>query len=73
MLPTAVEGGKRGCFFVVEPSRSQLVELGRRIVAGELRPVIGASWPLNQGRAAFEAKQRGRQPGKAVLVVYEER
>jgi NADPH:quinone reductase-like Zn-dependent oxidoreductase len=71
--PPPVEGGKRGCFFVVEPSRSQLVELGRRIVAGELRPVIGASWPLNQGRAAFEAKQRGRQPGKAVLVVYEER
>src|SRR4051812_13948693 len=71
--PPPVGVGKRGWFFVVEPSRTQLVELGKRIVAGELRPVIGAAWPLSQGRAAFEAKQRGRQPGKAVFVVSEER
>jgi NADPH:quinone reductase-like Zn-dependent oxidoreductase len=70
--PPPVEVGKRRWFFVVEPSRPQLVELGKRIVAGELRPVVGAAWPLSQGRAAFEAKQRGRQPGKAVLVVSEE-
>jgi NADPH:quinone reductase-like Zn-dependent oxidoreductase len=71
--PPPVEAGKRGWFFVVEPSRSHLQELGKRIVAGELRPVVGADWPLSQGRAAFEAKQRGRQPGKAVFVVSEER
>jgi NADPH:quinone reductase-like Zn-dependent oxidoreductase len=71
--PPPVEGGRRGWFFVVEPSRSQLVELGKRIATGELRPVIGTTWPLSQGRAAFEAKQRGRQPGKSVLVVSEER
>src|SRR5262245_52376053 len=70
--PPPVEAGKRGFFFVVEPSRPQLVELGKRIVAGELRPVVGAAWPLSQGRAAFEATQRGRQPGKVVLVVSEE-
>jgi pyruvate/2-oxoglutarate dehydrogenase complex dihydrolipoamide dehydrogenase (E3) component len=28
---------------MVEPSRAQLAELGQRIVAGELRPVIGAA------------------------------
>jgi NADPH:quinone reductase-like Zn-dependent oxidoreductase len=67
--PPLVETGKRCWFFVVEPSRAQLAELGQRIVAGELRPVIGAAWPLSEGRAAFEAKQRGRQPGKAVLLV----
>ena len=70
--PPPVEVGKRGWFFVVEPSRPQLVELGKRIVAGELRPVVGAAFTLSQGRAAFEAKQRGRQPGKVVLVVSEE-
>jgi NADPH:quinone reductase-like Zn-dependent oxidoreductase len=59
----------RALFFVVEPSRPQLLELGRRIAAGELRVVVGASWPLRDGRAAFEAKQRGGQPGKAVLLV----
>lgn len=62
-----------GCFFVVEPSRPQLLALGKRIAAGELRPVVGSTWPLREGRAAFEAKQRGRQPGKAVLIVSEER
>jgi NADPH:quinone reductase-like Zn-dependent oxidoreductase len=69
LVGVGVEAGKRGWFFVVEPSRAQLAELGQRIVAGELRPVIGAAWPLSEGRAAFEAKQRGGQPGKAVLLV----
>ncbi len=68
--PPLVEAGKCGWFFVVEPSRAQLAELGQRIVAGELRPVIGAAWPLAERRAAFEAKQRGRQAGKAALLVY---
>ena len=68
-----VATGQRGWFFVVEPSRPQLLELGQRIAAGELRPVIGASWPLRDGRAAFEAKQRGGQPGKAVLLLTDER
>lgn len=63
-----VPAGRRGWFFVVEPSRVQLLELGQRIAAGKLRPVVGASWPLRDGRAAFEAKQRGGQPGKAVLL-----
>jgi NADPH:quinone reductase-like Zn-dependent oxidoreductase len=60
---------RRGRFFVVEPSRPQLQALGERVVTGELRPVVGGAWPLRQGRAAFEAKQRGGQPGKAVLLV----
>jgi NADPH:quinone reductase-like Zn-dependent oxidoreductase len=71
--PPSGDAGSRGFFFVVEPNRLQLLALAKRIVAGEFRPVVGASWPLSQGRAAWEAKQRGRQPGKAVLVVSEER
>jgi NADPH:quinone reductase-like Zn-dependent oxidoreductase len=67
-----VASGGRGWFFVVEPSRPQLLGLGQRIAAGELRPVVGASWPLADGRAAFEAKQRGGQPGKAVLLLTDE-
>jgi NADPH:quinone reductase-like Zn-dependent oxidoreductase len=68
-----VATGRRGSFFVVEPSRPQLLELGQRIAAGELHPVVGASWPLRDGRAAFEAKERGGQPGKAVLLLTDER
>ena len=61
--------GPRGIFFVVEPNRAQLSELGRRITARELRPVLGAVMPLAQGGAAFAAKQRGGSPGKIVLQV----
>jgi NADPH:quinone reductase-like Zn-dependent oxidoreductase len=61
--------GPRGLFFVVEPNRTQLGELGRRIAARELRPVVGAVMPLAQGRDAFAAKQRGSSPGKLVLQV----
>ena len=61
--------GPRGVFFVVEPSRTQLNELGRRIAGRELRPIVGAVTPLAQGRDAFTAKQRGSSPGKIVLQV----
>jgi len=61
--------GPRGVFFVVEPNRTQLNELGRRIDARELRPVLGAVMPLAEGGAAFAAKRRGSSPGKIVLQV----
>src|SRR5690349_6157891 len=48
-----VDVNRRGLFFVVEPNRAQLDELGARVLAGELRPVVGAAWPLREGRAAF--------------------
>ncbi|HXU63008.1 MAG TPA: NADP-dependent oxidoreductase, partial [Polyangia bacterium] len=64
-----VDANRRGRFFVVEPNRPQLQKLGERVVAGELRPIVGATWPLSEGRAAFQAKHRGGQPGKAVLLV----
>ena len=67
-----IDEKRQGRFFVVEPSRTQLRELGERVVAGELRPVVGATWPLREGRAAFEAKHRGGQAGKAVLLVADE-
>ncbi len=37
--------------------------------AGELRPVIGQVLDLADGAKAFEAKQGGGVPGKAVLRV----
>ena len=68
--PVRTDGrGPRALFFVVEPNGTQLSELGRRIAAGELRPVVGAVMPLAQGGAAFAAKQRGKSPGKVVLQV----
>jgi NADPH:quinone reductase-like Zn-dependent oxidoreductase len=72
--PVRTEGrGPRGVFFVVEPNRAQLSELGRRLAARELRPVIGEVMPLAEGSAAFAAKRRGRSPGKIVLQVAADR
>jgi NADPH:quinone reductase-like Zn-dependent oxidoreductase len=60
---------RRGLFFVVEPNRAQLSDLGQRFAARSVRPVLGAVMPLGEGGAAFAAKQRGRSPGKIVLQV----
>jgi NADPH:quinone reductase-like Zn-dependent oxidoreductase len=56
-------------YFVVEPNRSQLVELGRRADAGELKTAIDSVFPLEEAAAAFaRVAERGKQ-GKVVLRV----
>jgi NADPH:quinone reductase-like Zn-dependent oxidoreductase len=65
----AARPGVRGVSFVVVPDRAELVELARRVDAGELRPIIGGVVPLADGRAAFEAKHAPGVPGKMVLAV----
>ncbi len=59
--------GVRGAFFIVEPSRTQLIELGSLIDKGILRVVVGAVLPLARAREAFE--QAGHMRGKIVLQV----
>jgi NADPH:quinone reductase-like Zn-dependent oxidoreductase len=56
-------------YFVVEPNRAQLVELGALVDRGELRPSIDAVFELRDGRAAFERAQSGDGAGKVVLRV----
>lgn len=56
-------------YFVVEPNRAQLAELARRADAGELRPAIDSTFPLEEADRAFErAAARGKR-GKVVLRV----
>jgi NADPH:quinone reductase-like Zn-dependent oxidoreductase len=56
-------------YFVVEPNRSQLIELGRRADAGELKIAIDSVFPLEEAEAAFaRVAERGKQ-GKVVLRV----
>jgi NADPH:quinone reductase-like Zn-dependent oxidoreductase len=78
MLVSAVEdpqgkpdcaSGARGAFFVVEAVRPQLEDLARRVEAGTLRPLVGQVVALADGRAAFQAKQRGGVRGKVVLRI----
>jgi NADPH:quinone reductase-like Zn-dependent oxidoreductase len=56
-------------YFVVEPNREQLVELGRLIDAGDLRPAIDSVFPLSDARAAFERSLASGKRGKVVLRV----
>src|SRR4051812_40174673 len=67
--PPAQEAGARGVFFIVEPSRAQLVEIARLIDAGEIRPVLEAVLPLARAREAFERGLTGHVRGKIVLRV----
>jgi NADPH:quinone reductase-like Zn-dependent oxidoreductase len=59
----------RGAFFIVEPNRTQLIELGRLIDNGTLRVVVGAVLPLARAREAFEQALTGHRRGKIVLQV----
>jgi NADPH:quinone reductase-like Zn-dependent oxidoreductase len=57
-------------FFIVTPNREQLVQLAALVDGGQLHVEIAATFPLAQGREAFESGHRtGRRPGKTVLVV----
>ena len=58
----------RSLFFVVEPDRGQLEELGRRIEAGSLRPTIGAQVAPPGRRPGLLREQAGGIPGKIVLT-----
>jgi NADPH:quinone reductase-like Zn-dependent oxidoreductase len=56
-------------YFVVEPDREQLVELGRRADAGELVPAIDSTFPLERAGDAFERVAAHGKRGKVVLDV----
>ena len=56
----------RAAYFIVEPSRTQLVEISRLIDGDALRPVVGAVFPLAEGRKAYQHKPAR---GKVVIRV----
>jgi NADPH:quinone reductase-like Zn-dependent oxidoreductase len=61
--------GRRAIWFVAEPNRAQLIEIGTVIDGGHLRPIVSAVLPLAEGPAAYGAGHNGRGPGKTVLLV----
>jgi NADPH:quinone reductase-like Zn-dependent oxidoreductase len=66
------EPGISSIYFVVEPSREQLVELAKLVDGGKLRPTIDAVFPLSESRQAFERTLSDRRRGKVVLQVVDE-
>jgi NADPH:quinone reductase-like Zn-dependent oxidoreductase len=61
--------GAEASYFVVEPSREQLVEIARLADDGVLRPAIDSVFPLGDARAAFERSLARGKRGKVVLSV----
>ncbi len=59
----------RFAWFIVEPNRELLIQIGALIDAGQLRPIIDAVFPLSQARQAYEQGTKGHMRGKIVLRV----
>jgi NADPH:quinone reductase-like Zn-dependent oxidoreductase len=59
----------RPVWFVVEPNRDELIQIGALIDAGQIRPIIDVVLPLSQARQAYEQGARGHTRGKIVLRV----
>ena len=47
----------------------RLTQLAGLVDDGRLRPVISQTFPLSEGRQAFESGTRPHPPGKTVLIV----
>jgi NADPH:quinone reductase-like Zn-dependent oxidoreductase len=64
--------GVESVYFVVEPSREQLIEIAELVDAGKVRVTIDTVFPLTEAKAAFERAQGVHGPGKIVLQVVPE-
>ena len=61
--------GLRAVFFVVAPNAAELAHLAELVDGGQLRPVLSQTFPLQDGRKAFESAGVPHPPGKTVLIV----
>jgi NADPH:quinone reductase-like Zn-dependent oxidoreductase len=68
----AKEFGVRAVFFVVEPNRTQLMEIAHLIDEGKIRPILDTVLPLDQARQAFERGLSNHARGKIVLQIAEQ-
>jgi NADPH:quinone reductase-like Zn-dependent oxidoreductase len=65
--PLPGRDGIRTVVFIQESSRAQLTELARLVDDGQLRPQVGAVYPLARAVEAYRAKAAGGLPGRTVL------
>jgi NADPH:quinone reductase-like Zn-dependent oxidoreductase len=67
--PPAVSEEVQATYFVVEPSREQLIELARLVDEGAIWPAIDSDFPLAEAHAAFERLMKPGKRGKVLLRV----
>jgi NADPH:quinone reductase-like Zn-dependent oxidoreductase len=59
----------KAAFFIVEPKREQLMEVGRLLDAGELRTIVDTEVPFAQASGAFTGMLPRTGRGKLVVTV----
>ena len=65
----AREKNARTARFLVEPNGTQLEEIDRLILAGQLRPVVSETFPLDRAGEAQDKLEHDHIQGKIVLTV----
>ena len=65
----AERAGARFAYLFMRPDGAQLAEIGAWIDAGTLKPIVHATYPLDQFREAFAELERGRARGKIVVTI----
>ena len=68
LVSVAEEPPGEGTYFIVEPSRDQLVELAGLVDDGELRVAIDSTFALSDAAAAFERSLASGKHGKVVIL-----
>jgi NADPH:quinone reductase-like Zn-dependent oxidoreductase len=70
LLPGILGGGRRRYQFVMlKPNHDQLVQLGKWIDEGKVKPVIDSLWEYDDAPKAFERLKTQRAKGKVVVHV----
>jgi NADPH:quinone reductase-like Zn-dependent oxidoreductase len=59
----------RDAFMIVRADGQQLAEIGKMIVAGELRVFVEAVYPLEDAKVAYARADRGKMRGKIALSI----
>ncbi len=65
----ATKHGLRGAFVFIKPDAAALEEMAKLVDAGELRPVVGAEFALEDIRRAHALSESGHSVGKIALYV----
>jgi NADPH:quinone reductase-like Zn-dependent oxidoreductase len=65
----AAAHGARGMRYTVEESGADLYEIAKLIDAGQVKPVIAKTFPLNQAAQAQQFLEKEHPAGKAVLTI----
>ena len=70
--PSAEKAAARGVhamFFVVTPDAAELARLAALVDEGRLLPIVSQTFPLAEGRTAFESATRPHPPGRGTVFV----